>query len=159
MNSSTVRQYVNQDHIGCGLLKRGLHGTSAYNVTHPILLRAYITHCNNIHANGRKEPNLKDIITFTKVAMNTEKKSTFTSFAQNRLCYNAAVKFKTSKHYYQEYCQNFWTTFSNINTWFDSFENNWIKLGFSQHKVNGYIWFIHTERISTLMRKCISWWE
>jgi len=75
-------------------------------------LEAYITHCQLLQANGRKEANLKDIITQTKVTMNIEKRSTVESFVQNRLRSDAAATFKASKQYDQEARRIAWTTFA-----------------------------------------------
>jgi hypothetical protein len=150
LNSSTVRRYVNLGHIGCGRLKRGPHGTVVDDDTYPILLEAYITHCQLLQANGRKEPNLKDLITQTKVVMNIEKRSAVESFVQNRLRSDAAATFKASKHFDQEARRITWTTFCNLNTWFDSFEKHCIELGFAHHEANGSIGFLHPERIFNL---------
>ena len=80
LNPSTVRLYVKQGHIGCGQLNRGPHGTVVDNVTYPILLRYYITHCQILQANSRKEPNLKDLVTLTKLAVNIENRSNVNRF-------------------------------------------------------------------------------
>ena len=56
-------------------MKRGPHGTVFGDVTYLILLIAYITHFQLLQANNRKEPNLKDLVTLTKLAVNIEKRS------------------------------------------------------------------------------------
>jgi hypothetical protein len=91
-------------------------------------LEAYITHCQLLQANGSKDPNLKDLITQTKVAVNIEKRRTVEGLVQNRLRADAAGTFKASRQYDQEACRIAWTTFSNLNTWFDNFEKHSVKL-------------------------------
>jgi hypothetical protein len=119
--------------------------------TYPILLEAYITHCQLLQANGRKEPNIKDLFTQTKVAMNIKDRRTVESLVQNRLCSNAAGTFKASKQYDQEAGRIAWTTSSNLNTWLDSFERHSVELGFAQRECSGgSIGFIHPEQIFNL---------
>ena len=122
------------------------------NGAYVFLLEAYITHCQLLQANGRKEPNLQDLIMQTKVAMNIEDRRTVESLVQNRLRADAAGTFKASKQYDQEARRIAWTTFSNLNTWFDSFERHSVELGFAQREANGSIpvGFIHPERIFNL---------
>jgi hypothetical protein len=151
LNSSTLRRYVNQGHIGRGRLRRGPRGIVIDGDTYPSLLEAYVTHCQLLQANGRKEPNMKDLVTQTKVAMNIEDRRTVESLVQNRLRSDAAGTFKASKQYDQEARRIARTTFSNLNTWFDSFEKHCVELGFAQRKVSGRsIGFIHPERIFNL---------
>jgi hypothetical protein len=83
---------------------------------YPFLLEAYITHCQLLQANAGKEPNMKDLVTQTKVAMNIEDRRTIESLIQNRLQSDAAGTFKASKQYDQEARQIAWNTFSNLNT-------------------------------------------
>jgi hypothetical protein len=64
---------------------------------YPFLLEAYITYCQLLPADGRKEPHLKDLITQTKVAMNIENRMTVQRLVQNRLRSDAAGTFKASK--------------------------------------------------------------
>jgi hypothetical protein len=119
--------------------------------TYPILLEAYITHCQLLQANGRKEPNIKDLITQTKVAMNIEDRRTVESLAQNRLRSDPAGTFKASKQYNQEARRITWTTFSNLNTWFHSFKKHSVELGFAQRESScRSIGFIHPEQIFNL---------
>jgi hypothetical protein len=146
LNSSTLRRYVNQGHIGRGRLHRGPRGIVIDGDTYPSLLEAYVTHCQLLQANCRKEPNMKDLVTQTKVAMNIEDRRTVESLVQNRLRSDAAGTFKASKQYDQEARRIAWTTFSNLNTWFDSFEKHCVELGFAQREVSGgSIGFIHPE--------------
>ena len=100
----TVRQYVNQVHIGCSRLKIGPRGTVVDNDTYPFLLEAYITHFQLLQANGRKEPNLKDMITQTNVAVNIKDRKKAVNFVQNRLRSDAAGIFKVIEQYDQEAC-------------------------------------------------------
>jgi hypothetical protein len=119
-------------------------------------LEAYITHCQLLQANGRKEPNLKDLITQTKVAMNIKNRTTVKELVLHRLHSNAAGTFKASKQYDQEARQIFWTAFCNLNPWFDGFENLCIGLGFAQRKANGSIGFIPPEQIFNLNKTNVS---
>jgi hypothetical protein len=122
--------------------------------TYPFLLEAYITHCQLLQANGRKEPNMKDLITQTKVAMNIEDRRTVESLVQNRLRSDASGTFKASKKYDQEARRIAWTTFSNLNTWFDSFEKHSLELGFAQREpVVGRSGLFTQSVFSTLMRR------
>ena len=91
LRSSTVHQYVKQGNTRYGQLKRGPHGTVVDDVTYLILLIVYITHCQILQENYRKEPNLKDLVTLTKLAMTNKRTSTVERFFQNRLGSNAAV--------------------------------------------------------------------
>jgi hypothetical protein len=152
LNHMTVRQYVNQDHIGCGCLQKGLRGTIVDNDTYAFLLEAYITHCQLLQANGSKEPNLKDLITQTKVAMHINKRRTVEGLVQNRLRADPAGTFKGSNQYDQEASRIAWTTFSNLNTWFSSFEKHSVELGFAERDADGAgsIGFINPERIFNL---------
>jgi hypothetical protein len=119
-------------------------------------LNAYITHCQLLRANGRKEPNLKDLITLTKVAMNIEKRTIVQELVLHRLRYDVARTFKASKHFNQEARQIAWTTFCNLNPWFDSFKKHCIELGFSEREADGSIGFIHPERIFNLNETNVS---
>ena len=150
LRPSTVHQYFKQGNIRYGQLKRGPHGTVFDNVTYLILLRVYMTHFQLLQENYRKEPNLKDLITLTKLATPTKNRSTVERFFQNRLGSNAAVKFKTINQYDQESRRIAWTRFYNLNAWFDSFEKHCTKIGFDQCEANGSIGFIHPERIYNL---------
>ncbi len=127
-----------------------MHGSVVDDATYKFLLEAYITHCQLLQGNGRKEPNLKDLITQTKVAMNIEDRRTAQSLVENRLRSDAAGTFKASKHYDQEARRIAWTTFCNLNTWFNSFEKHCIELGFAQRDADGSIRFMHPERILNL---------
>jgi hypothetical protein len=119
--------------------------------TYRFLLEAYNTHCQLLQANDRKEPNMKDLVTQTKVAMTIEDRRTIESLVQNRLQSDAAGTFKVSKQYDQEARRIAWTTFSHLNTWFDSFEKHCVELGFSQREASGGSFrFIHPERIFNL---------
>ena len=142
-----MHQYVKQGHINCGLLKRGPHGTVVDGFTYPILLRAYITYCQILQNNYRKYPNLKDLITLKKPVINTKMRITDASLVQNRLRSNASVTLNTSKQYDQECRQISWTTFFNLDKWFNIFEKHCIGLVFAQRKSNGSIGFIHPERV------------
>jgi hypothetical protein len=82
--------------------------------------------------------------------MNLENRMTVKDFVLNRLRSVVAGTFKAIKQYDQEARQIPWTTFSNLNTWFDSFEKYCIELGFAQREANGSIGFIHPERIFNL---------
>jgi hypothetical protein len=115
LNPSTVRQYVNRGHIGCGRLQKRPRGTIIDDDTYAFLLEANINHCQ-LCLFGSKDPNLKDLITQTKVVMNIEKSRTVEGFLQSRLCADAAGTFKASKQYDQEARRIAWTTFSNLNT-------------------------------------------
>jgi hypothetical protein len=55
--------------------------------------------------------------------MNIEKRRTVEGLVQNRLRADTAGTFKASKQYDQEARPIAWTTFSNLNTWFDSFKS------------------------------------
>jgi hypothetical protein len=134
-------------------LQKGRRGRILDDDTYAFLLEAYITHNQLLlQANGSKEPNLKDLITQTKVAMNIEKWRTVKGLVQNRLRAGAAGTFKASKQYDQEARRIAWTTFSNLNTWFDSFEKHSVELGFAERNADGAgsIRFIHPERIFNL---------
>jgi hypothetical protein len=133
-------------------LQKGPRGRIVDDDTSALLLEAYITHCQLLQANGSKEPNLKDLITQTKVAMNIEKRRTVKGLVQNRLRTDAAGSFKASKQYDQEARRIAWTTFSNLNTWFDSFEMHSAELGFAERDADGAgsIRFIHPECIFNL---------
>jgi hypothetical protein len=85
LNSLTIHQYVNQGHIGCGCLQQGQRGTVVDDGTYVFLLEAYITHCQLLQANGRKEPNLKNLITQTKIAIKLEKNLFFTGCVSMQL--------------------------------------------------------------------------
>jgi hypothetical protein len=97
LNHTTVRRYVNQGHIGYGHLQKGPPGRIVDDDTCAFLLEAYITHCQLLQANSSKKPNLKDLITQTKVAMNIEKRRTVEGLVQNRLRADVAGTFKASK--------------------------------------------------------------
>jgi hypothetical protein len=133
-------------------LQKGPRGRIVDDDTSALLLEAYITHCQLLQANGSKEPNLKDIIAQTKVAMNIKKRRTVKGLVQNRLRTDAAGSFKASKQYDQEARRIAWTTFSNLNTWFDSFEMHSAELGFAERDADGAgsIRFIHPECIFNL---------
>jgi hypothetical protein len=152
LNHTTVRRYVNRGHIGCGRLQKGPRGRIVDDDTYAFLLEAYIIHCQLLQANGSKEPNLKDLITQTKVAMNIEKRRTVEGLVQNRQRAVAAGTFKASKQYDQEARPIAWTTFSNLNTWFDSFKKHSVELGFAERNADGagLIRFIHQECIFNL---------
>jgi hypothetical protein len=125
--------------------------------TYPFLLETYVTHCQLLQANVGKEQNMKDLVTQTKVAMNIEDRRTIESLVQNRLQSDAAGTFKASKQYDQEARRIAWTTFSNLNTKFDSFKKHCVELGFAQREASGgSIGFIHPERIFNLDKTNVS---
>ena len=97
----TVRRYDQQGPIDCSQLKRGPHGKVVNDVANPILLKSYITHYQILQANGKKWPNLKDLVTPTNLTMNIKNRSNAKIFVQNRLCYDASVTFQTSKKHGQ----------------------------------------------------------
>jgi hypothetical protein len=119
---------------------------------HPFLLEACVTHCQLLQADGRKEPNLKDLVTLTKVAMNVENRRSAEFLVHSRLRVGAAGTFKASKQCDQEARRIAGTTFCNLNAWFDSFEKHCVELGFAQREEANArsTRFIHPERIFNL---------
>jgi len=152
-------RYTNNDMVGESPLKRGPKGWLPAGV-YKIAMTAFATHKQLCQIEAVKTPKAKDMVAIVERA--------FLCSAQrakdmaSRLRKDTAHIFSAGKAGHQEARRILFTTFHNLNMWFDSWEEMIISLGFGRRKteddtdVEGSIVYFDPDRIINLDETRIS---
>jgi hypothetical protein len=150
---STVYQYVRKDLVGTSPMKTGPQPLVRDDIF-KLLLVAYESYVRIMQLNC--EPRGLNRASLTKRVNAVLNKEISSGFYFNKLLAESSVDFKASVHAPVEDRRQRWTTYNNLNSWFENWERDIVQLGFGIRMDDGSV-FVSEEqkgRILNLDESC-----
>ena len=134
ISNRTVTRYVSNGLFGISPLKKGPVGDFS-KVQYDALKGAYTTYLKLEQAESRKQSSRKQMAKLLNATVNKAGFAKTSDDLARKLQRDTANQFEVGKANIMEQRRVMWTTYYNLNVWFDTWKAELIELGFAREKL------------------------